>query len=432
MKRLHIFPSKSSQRGQSLVEVALFFPIFIIMLAGLVEIANILVTQNRVTSASRAATRFGADGGEDAGMNTVLLNAVTQTLQLNEEVWDVWVVRGTVNEDGNAILEETWQFNHIYGISNTTDAPLVDEEEVKTEVLEELQRDEFGNTQAGIAGDLEFVGTFAIHDIDSILGLNVIPALVGYKSVKELTVMRVLGFSTQATDGCDAFPIIVHEGIRSVTPPGTGSSPFPNSNEFDTGPNPQYTRPTYEQFISHEDNEPLIPTQNSPGAREGYVYRVWNGFGSGNFGWLRWNTGLLGNVPNTINILDWPGRSRDYTDSGAQGQPVAGSGYSWTVYGYIEPGDPTDQQMHVGDWVAANTGVGNANNVKATLNEHIINRRTLRLLLWDVSDAQGNGGQYHISRFGIFRLHGYNLAQGWVLAEFIRWDTSCGQQTQTP
>ena len=54
-----------ARRGQSLVEVALFFPIFIVLLAGVAEVANILVTQNRVTSAARAATRFGAHGGQD-------------------------------------------------------------------------------------------------------------------------------------------------------------------------------------------------------------------------------------------------------------------------------------------------------------------------------------------------------------------------------
>jgi hypothetical protein len=428
MKRLHIFPNIRSQRGQSLVEVALFFPIFIIMLAGLVEVANILVTQNRVTSATRAATRFGADGGEDAGMNTVLLNAVTQTLQLNQEVWDVWVIRGTVNEEGNGIEADTWEFNHVYGISNTQEADTVDEEAIKQEVLDELQRDEFGNVQAGIASDLEFVGTFAIHDIDSILGLNAIPAFADITSVKDLTVMRVLGYSTQATDGCDAFPIAIHEGIRSVTPPGTGASPFPNDNEFQN-PAPHAT---YSQFINHVDNIELVPSATSAGAQEGYVYRIWNGFGSGNFGWLRWNTGLLGNTNNATDMLTWPGNSRDYSDSGAEGQPVQGSGYDWTVYGYIEPGDPTDQQMHVGDWVAANTGVNNSTNVRTVLDDHIANRRTLRLLVWNEAADPGSNGRYHISRFGIFRLHGYSLQQGWILAEFIRWDESCGQAAQTP
>ena len=61
---------KQSQRGQSLVEVALFFPIFIILLAGLVEVSQLLITQNRVSSAARAGARFASNGGEDVGIST--------------------------------------------------------------------------------------------------------------------------------------------------------------------------------------------------------------------------------------------------------------------------------------------------------------------------------------------------------------------------
>ena len=41
------------EKGQSLVEVALFLPIFLVIIAGLVEVSNILVTQNSVHNAAR-------------------------------------------------------------------------------------------------------------------------------------------------------------------------------------------------------------------------------------------------------------------------------------------------------------------------------------------------------------------------------------------
>ncbi|MCB8979548.1 MAG: pilus assembly protein [Ardenticatenaceae bacterium] len=102
MKR-HIINSKQAQRGQSLVEVALFFPIFVILLAGLVEVSQLLVTQNRVSSAARAGARFASDGGEDAGIVTVVLNNVTQTLEIDPEVWDIWSIRATVNSAGTEL-----------------------------------------------------------------------------------------------------------------------------------------------------------------------------------------------------------------------------------------------------------------------------------------------------------------------------------------
>lgn len=214
--------------------------------------------------------------------------------------------------------------------------------------------------------------------------------------------------------GCSAFPIAIHEGNRSVTPPGQGANPFPDEGDFDGN----YDPPAYTDFINHVPDAPLLEAQ------PGYVYRVWNGFGNGNFGWLRWNTGLTANDVNLAASLSWPGNSLDYTDNGAQGSPVPGSGYGWPVYGYIDPGDPTDQEMHIQDWVAANTGVGNAAVVRDTLDEHINLGRTLRLLVWDVADGINS---YHTFRFALFKIHGYNLSQGWLLLEFIGRDESCGQ-----
>jgi hypothetical protein len=414
MKRLNFFPKKSSHRGQSLVEVALFFPIFIMMLAGLVEVANILITQNRVTSATRSSTRFAANGGEDAGMPDVLLNTVTQTLRLEENLWDVWAVRGRVNSAGDAIIEDSWSFNHIYGISATGSFTEVDEIELQDEVLDQLQRDEFGNERNDIAENVEFVATYAIHDVDSILGLNAIPYLADFTSVKELTVMRLTSVSTSATNGCLAFPIGIQEGLRSV---GPGSSPYPNPGDF-ANPGPH---PAYQDFVHHVPNAPLLD------ANEGYVFRIYYGSGSGNFAWLLWNTGLTAGAVNADNMLAWPGNSGDYTTGhGASGSAMPG--YGGPVFGFFEAGDATDVTMHVNDFVADNPGVGNDAGVTAVLNGHIASERTLRFIIWDTTGT----GSYLISRFAAFKLHGYNLQQGWILAEFIRWDDSCGQVPGTP
>jgi hypothetical protein len=422
MNTSKIFRRNRSQRGQSLVEVALFFPIFIIMIAGLVEISNLLITQNRVTSATRAGARFLSNGGENAGTGDAILNTVTQTLNLDQNSWDVWVVRGTFNEDGTAILDNTWEFEHVYGISNTQNYADVDEANVRSLVLDELQRNVSGASDATIAGDLRFVGTYAIHDVDSILGLNAIPYLSGLTSVQELSVMRVIRDSFAQTNGCDGFPIAVHEGIRSVSPPGSTSNPYPASADY---PNPL---PAYASFVNHVADIPLRD------AEEGYIFKVQDGFGNGNFGWLSWNEGIQASA-NTLNdSLQWPGNSSDYSDAGGgNGQIVAGSGFTHPVRGFIESGDPTDQAMHIGDWVAANTGSVNSNAVRTTLQGHITTDRALRLIVWDDSEAQGNNGRYRIVGFAIFKLIGYQLNQGsgdsFILAEFIRWDDSCGQET---
>jgi hypothetical protein len=414
---------KQSQRGQSLVEVALFFPIFIILLAGLVEVSQLLVTQNKVSSAARASTRFLSNGGEDTGITTVLLNTITQTLNIEDDVWDVWSIRATVNDAGNGF--DDWQFTQVYGISNTVRSSSVDESEIQAQVLEELRTDENNSSSDAIAVDLQIVGTYAIHDVDSILGLDAMEQLAGFSSLNALSIMRITADGLVITNGCSAFPIAVHEGSRSVTAPGTGSNPYPNAGEFDYPSNP----PVYESFVNHQDNRPLLDAQ------EGDVFRVQNGFGEGNFGWLVWNTGVTANANTLENSLGWPGDSTNYNPCSGAGCPggagIPGSGFSSNVRGYIEPGDPTDQSLHVEDWVAASTGTINSNGVRTVIEEHVDLDRAIRMVVWNNSTGTGVNGRYQISGFAIFRIVGYRLNQGgggsWILAEFIRWDDSCGQ-----
>lgn len=424
MNRIRNYQSSLEERGQALVEAALFFPIFLIIIAGVVEVSQLVVTQNRVTNASRAAARFAANGGEDAGMVTVVLNSVTQTLSLDESVWDLYSVRGQVNESGDGMSE--WTFVHIYGISNTTRAPNVNEAAIRSKVLRELQIDQNGNWSPDIAADLRFVAAYVIHDVDTILGLEAMPGLTGMNSVDELTVMRIFTQETEQSAGCSGFPIAVHEGVRSVTPPGTGSNPYPNAGEFTYPNNP----PAYNRFVNHQPDVPLND------AREGYVYRVQNGFGAGNFGWLLWNQGRPGSANSLADSLTWPGDSTDYTDHGDNQIYPAAAAYPHVVRGYVEPGDSTDTAMHIGDWVAANTGSVNANGVRNALESTVDRERTLRLIVWSESSQQGGNGMYRITGFAIFRLIGYSLSQGqggsWILAEFIRWDDSCGQPAQIP
>ncbi len=48
--RWNIVKDMISGKGQSLVELALFFPVLLIILAGIVEVSNLLNTQNKIIS----------------------------------------------------------------------------------------------------------------------------------------------------------------------------------------------------------------------------------------------------------------------------------------------------------------------------------------------------------------------------------------------
>ena len=218
--------------------------------------------------------------------------------------------------------------------------------------------------------------------------------------------------------GCDAFPIAIHEGIRSVTPPGEGGNPYPDTTDF-TGP----TSPrTYDSFIHHQDDVPLLQ------AKEGTVFKVPNGFGAGEFGWLRWNEGIQSSANTLQDSLTWPGNIFDYTDHGDSGAILLGQTH--VVRGFIEAGDASDTELHVGDWIATSTGSINSAGIRSVLNEHSELERTLRLPIWDTTEGSGMSGRYKASAFALFRFHGYSFSPSsgnWILLEFLRFDQSCGQ-----
>lgn len=415
--------SHPRQRGQSLVELALFFPIFLIIIAGLVEVSNIVVTQNRVNNAARVGSRFGANGGENIGMSMAALNAVTQTLQLEADLWDIWAVRGVVNSAGTGFVPDSWEFDHVYGLGQTKAFDSVVEADIQQQVLERLQTDQAGNSsQPSIAAGLQFVGVYAIHDINSILGLDALPNLVGLNSVRALSVMRAESGAVVTTNGCDAFPIVIHEGVRSVLEPGstsTAQNAWPTTIGYPTNPPLSYAR-----LVSRGH----VPNETFLNAREGYVYKIQNGSGPGNFGWLAWNV-CESSQGDLVDALTWPGSSKDY-------RPLSGGcnpgGFTPRVRGYVEPGDPTDREMHIGDWVAGSTGAVNSSEGREQLQDHIDRGRHLRLLYYETADGTGSNVRYLIKGFVVMRLIAYHLpASGgtWIMAEFIRWDDSCGQPT---
>ncbi|MBE2202342.1 MAG: PKD domain-containing protein [Anaerolinea sp.] len=219
------------------------------------------------------------------------------------------------------------------------------------------------------------------------------------------------------TQGCAAFPIAVHEAIRSVNPPGSPINPYPHPSQFEGPPYP----PSYEDFLYHRPDMPLAE------ARTGDVFLLHNGFDPGNFGWLLWNSPNSGSSTTFVNSLTWPGDSNDFTDAGSCGDNCPTPLYPHRVRGYIHPDAPLDLSLHQTDWVLANTGVSNASAVRAALNGHSILSRQLRLLVWDESRTFGSIGAYRVARFAVFRLAGYSLQTGWILLEFVQWDDSCGQ-----
>lgn len=385
-----------SQIGQSLVEVALAMPVLLLIIVGLVEVSQMVITQNRISTAARNAARFGAQGGEDLGIRNITLNTVTQTLDLTSGMWDIFVVRGELDSDGD-LPESNFSWQHIYGDGMTetftTTVSSQAWEDLRQEIVDNLSYP--GTDPAG----LKVVGALILHDVESVLGLDILPALLGRNTIRGFSIMRNSALATTVTQstGCTGvYPLIVDVGVRSVTEPVFESLSF-------TEPSPE---PSYNDFPGH------VPDVELGAAGEGYIFKL-DVPGPGvdmtgaaqSLGLLNWS--LAQSTPLLANSMTYPGNSSDNT------------------FGFHEWGDATDQEMHAGDRVARSTeGMG---AITSILNGHISVGRTLRLPLWDQAGGGYVAGDnyFFISGFAIFRVRGYG--SGWILLELFRLDDSCGQ-----
>lgn len=409
MKRFRESLPQTNQ-GQSLVEAALILPILLLLIAGLVEFSNLVITQNRVSSAARAAARFGANGGEDEGMILVAINSVTQTLDLDPQRWDIWTVRGEVNDAGTNFTDFT--IVHAYGMQQTSKFTETEQSiisgTIQSEVLYHLQVEASGSdvvTNTALAANEKFVGTLVLYDTEFILGLEDLFELVeSAKTIRQLHLMNKPGLEIETTNGCDGvFPIGVEEGIRSVL-----ASNYPPSGEFDW-PNPA---PPYEQFIVNVG----FPDTELQNAREGHVFRYQFGSDSAKFAWLKWRISSPSDGSTLNTSLTWPGNSHSISD------------------GFQDYDDIRDTSMHIEDRVTANNGsdIWGHGSVTNTIRNHIDNKRYLRLPTWLEGNHDGNAIRIH--GFAVFRIRGYHFdsstpTNSWLLLEFMRWDTSCGQVT---
>jgi fibro-slime domain-containing protein/RHS repeat-associated protein len=134
---------------------------------------------------------------------------------------------------------------------------------------------------------------------------------------------------------------------------------------------------------------------------------IYNGQQPGNFGWLSWD-GAPGE-PALVASLTPPGNSSTY----------------------INPNDPADQLLSVGDWVSGRPGISNSNQVRQTLDTLLT--LDIDVPVWDAASGAGNNFQYRVSAFARVRLTSYHLpGQNRISAQFLGYSCGTGPVTPTP
>lgn len=444
-----IFTPRMGNRGQSMAETALFLPILVVMLLGIVEVSTLLINQNRVTTAGRIAAGYGAanfDGTNwnevSTNMGVVARNTVTDTLDLSPELWDIWSVYAQVNGSGTAF--STFNARHVYGdeqIVSTTDWANSVEAQVRDTMLAELQ------AGGGSISNLEVVVSIPYHNSATFLNLP-IWQWVGFKTVGGLTAMRVDKPAVYA--GCAILPIAVRINQPSAYPTDWPSGPnavrhpaddgtmpmfhFPAPDDFDQPPAstqgepcwrcwdpPEYTNESPPPKLTSHDfpnNTPGIPISL---AQSGYVYLAREGTSAGGFGWVTWNgaqsqqaleASLAWSPPPPGNFPQkYPGSAADLGQLAVAPNASSGNGN-----GVLEREE----------WIQINTG-----NVQVSSNQvfkdYVFYERPVTLLVYDEVHAQGQNAAARVVQFVTVQLIGVSTTGNdkWMLFEYISDQTQC-------
>lgn len=113
------------------------------------------------------------------------------------------------------------------------------------------------------------------------------------------------------------------------------------------------------------------------------VIDVFNGVLSQDFSWVTW-TGAL-DQPTLVASLVPPGNSTNY----------------------INPANPDDHEVNVGDWIVGRPGVPNSIDIRDALdNLHDVD---LIVPLFDQVGGTADAPTYHVSGFATIRIIGYHL-----------------------
>jgi len=463
---------KLGSRGQSLVETALFLPILIFMLAGIVEVSNLLITQNRVTTASRMAAGYGAKNydrdnwsgvdGTAFDMGVVALNTVTETMDLNSDLWDIWSIRAMTNVSGK-IDPGDFVATHVYGndavVSNAEWATMADD--IRLDIEESLQSAclDDGPGSYPCAANLEVVASVPFHNIETILGLN-IWQWTGFRRLQGLTVMRVRPIVE--AKGCPILPIAVNLEQYSIYPSnwvrqdpgatvlnylwhpddkvrtfpvGTGPTGF----DYPKNPEPIYRNESIQPALDGSKSD--FP-RNSPGISLGdailggsqfrgtvFWARETSNEDTGNFEWLSWrNLNAAGTLERS---LAYPGNFNDTV--GIDKYPPAG--YPGSTYDLDPRTGNKDGELDYHEWIANATGNMKASGVREALEDHISIGRRVSLMVFDDVVDNGSKREYQVYSFITVIIRGYsfdsNAENKWIIFEFVSPNIDCGLKGQS-
>ncbi len=384
------------QKGQSLAEFTLVLPVLLVIVAGVLEVSNALNNYNTITAAAREAARFGAAGGSDEGIVDVAAQALgyNSPAEANGRL-EVWVVRPVADTSQTNWFWQgdtsraTWgaaspacAFPQVAGTPTCVLTGFPGATPLAT--IERIQNaPRTDDTYASGVTGTRFVAVSVYYRADSILNLPF------------FEVEDVSGFIPMASQA------ILRQEVEQSAISGLeeGCSLYPIGYDID---------------VTADSG-----TRTFANAREGDVFRA--NRGDTGFEFLAWR-----NVTQADLVASMASPNSKDPISGYLELPV-------TI--------PQDTSININDMVVLSDAI-NVGAVSTVLDGHmqqplndsgdpVGQPRALRILVFDGGEQyEGGSGLYQVqvAGFAVVRISDYDsTALNWLEVEFIRWDTTCGQ-----
>lgn len=389
-------------KGQSLVELAIIFPIVMFMLVGVFEVGWALRGYFVMVNANREATRFAIrpkyldfsiKDPTTVGYDTVATHAVSSIAsQLPIDFTDKGsiIITHLVADTGFACDPDP----------HPSDPPCDCDA-----FIDPAQN--FGQTQVYTYDDLVrhpaypgfeyYAQAYPTHTITATLVdyTKEISELVhqnnkfncelqqkgGNLSANNLIITeffyeqpQLFGFPLISNPYTDPVPLYTHTTMRLIKAARGGG----------TDSDPEIVGPVCEAYpiVVHKDTIQYGLDEDDPGNKINQEVDIFDGNGSGDVGWLSWHPG----EQNEPYLEDELRTSRTPLND------------------YTNARDSSDHNLSVGDWVATLQGVNaGVNGPQAGLVDALVGKK-IRIPVWDDFDASGNPDAYHIIGFAWVRI----------------------------
>lgn len=404
------------RKGQSIVEFALVLPLLLLIVAGALEVGNLLTNYNRMQLSAREGARFGAAGGTDNGVKEVMIQSLTQTIEVDPDFLSIWIIRPTIAYNAGS---GTWSW------SNSTANP------------------PWGIDENCVYGDL-CGDAFTPPD----------PAPVNAADVLA-EVSQVTGSGYTTLNGTTFVIAVIHYEAPTIL-----NLPFFNIEGEAGGRVPLTTHAIMNQEIIQANNVEIGCSAYALALEEQWL----NGVSEGDIiGPVKHNQPATATRRQGYDFLAWRVDQRVPAYLISQGTHGASMGFPGTsrtenngfieydsIYGSANP-DDYDTGMHRGDWVVASDS-NDTSNASNPLRDHVDTQRAIRVIVYDYTFDGAtatplnpryisfNGGpevwQYRIEGFAIVKIHSFVPGGGScvgsdntcdsIVFEFVNWDESCG------